>query len=132
MHDMQVTSSISSDIWSSFSSCAHESFRACSLFIGWGAPSFQELLVILIIVLIVFGAKRLPEFARALGQSLNEFRKAKEDFEKELHQPAERSASLPCSDTQTAPPQPPHKAAAASSPDSAKSSVSSSPENYNV
>lgn len=56
--------------------------------IAWGAPSFQELIVILVIVLIVFGAKRLPELARALGQSMNEFRKAKDEFEKELHKPA--------------------------------------------
>jgi len=56
--------------------------------IAWGAPSFQELVVILVIVLIVFGAKRLPEIARSLGQSMNEFRKAKDEFEKELHKSA--------------------------------------------
>jgi sec-independent protein translocase protein TatA len=56
-----------------------------TVLIAWGAPSFQELIVILVIVLIVFGAKRLPELARALGQSMNEFRKAKDEFEKELH-----------------------------------------------
>lgn len=56
--------------------------------IAWGAPSFQELIVILVIVLIVFGAKRLPELARALGQSMNEFRKAKDEFEKELNKSA--------------------------------------------
>lgn len=62
--------------------------------IAWGAPSFQELVVILVIVLIVFGAKRLPELARAFGQSMNEFRKAKEEFEKELHKsaPSEKSS----------------------------------------
>jgi sec-independent protein translocase protein TatA len=36
-------------------------------------------------VLVLFGAKKLPELARSLGQSMNEFRKAREDFEKELH-----------------------------------------------
>jgi TatA/E family protein of Tat protein translocase len=36
-------------------------------------------------VLDLFGAKKLPELARSLGQSMNEFRKAGEDFDKELH-----------------------------------------------
>jgi sec-independent protein translocase protein TatA len=36
-------------------------------------------------VLDLFGAKKLPELARSLGQSMNEFRKAREDFDKELH-----------------------------------------------
>ena len=35
-----------------------------------------ELTIILLIILILFGAKKLPEIARAIGQSLNEFRKA--------------------------------------------------------
>ncbi|QQY09865.1 MAG: twin-arginine translocase TatA/TatE family subunit [Candidatus Xiphinematobacter sp.] len=55
------------------------------LLLGWSAPSLQELLVILAIALIIFGAKRLPEFARALGRSLGEFRKARDELEKEFH-----------------------------------------------
>jgi sec-independent protein translocase protein TatA len=35
-----------------------------------------ELLVIFLIILLLFGAKRLPEIARALGKSLKEFKKA--------------------------------------------------------
>ncbi|PYN35840.1 MAG: twin-arginine translocase TatA/TatE family subunit, partial [Candidatus Rokuibacteriota bacterium] len=35
----------------------------------------QELLVILVIVLILFGANRLPQLARSLGSSLKEFKK---------------------------------------------------------
>ena len=81
--------------------------QAYPLFMGWGTPSFQELLVILIIVLIVFGAKRLPEFARALGQSMNEFRKAKEEFEKELHTVTNEKSSLLCSSKEQPPPQQP-------------------------
>ena len=37
---------------------------------------FPELIVILIIVLLVFGAARLPEIARSLGKAINEFKKA--------------------------------------------------------
>jgi len=38
-----------------------------------------ELLVIFLIILLLFGAKRLPEIARALGKSLKEFKKATKD-----------------------------------------------------
>ena len=35
----------------------------------------QELLVILVIVMVLFGAQRLPEIARSLGTSIKEFKK---------------------------------------------------------
>ncbi len=35
----------------------------------------QELLVILVIVMVLFGAQRLPDIARALGTSVKEFKK---------------------------------------------------------
>jgi sec-independent protein translocase protein TatA len=44
-----------------------------------------DLLVILLIVLVLFGAKKLPELARGMGQALKEFQKAKDDFGDELH-----------------------------------------------
>ena len=36
---------------------------------------YQELLLILVIVLILFGAKRLPDLARSMGSSVKEFKK---------------------------------------------------------
>ena len=51
-------------------------------------PGWPEILVIFLIVLLLFGAKRLPELARGLGQSLSEFRKAKDEFDKELKKSA--------------------------------------------
>ncbi len=52
---------------------------------AFGMPGFQEWVLILLIVLVLFGAKRLPELARGLGQSMNEFRKARDEFEREIH-----------------------------------------------
>ena len=40
---------------------------------------YQELLIILVIVLILFGANRLPELARSLGSSVKEFKKGVTD-----------------------------------------------------
>ncbi len=48
----------------------------------FGAPSHW--LIFLIVVLVVFGARRLPDIARNLGRSLGEFKKARREFEDEL------------------------------------------------
>ena len=55
-----------------------------------GNIGFGELLIILVIVLVLFGAKRLPEVGKALGDGIREFKKAiqgsqrkEEDEEKE-------------------------------------------------
>jgi len=52
---------------------------------GWlmgGRPGIAELILVLAVLLLLFGAKRLPELARALGRSLSEFRKGREEGEK--------------------------------------------------
>jgi sec-independent protein translocase protein TatA len=53
------------------------------LFFG-GSPSPGEILVILAIVLVMFGAKRLPEIARNLGKSMEAFRRAARDITDEI------------------------------------------------
>jgi sec-independent protein translocase protein TatA len=42
----------------------------------FGSFGGQEILIILVLVLLLFGAKRLPELARSLGQGIKEFRKS--------------------------------------------------------
>ena len=42
---------------------------------------YQELLIILVIVLVLFGAQKLPELARGLGKSMSEFKKAQAEDE---------------------------------------------------
>jgi TatA/E family protein of Tat protein translocase len=48
----------------------------------FGGLSGTELLFILIIALIIFGPRKLPELGRTLGHSLAQFRKASEDFKR--------------------------------------------------
>ena len=51
---------------------------------GIGPFGTPELIIIAILVLVLFGAKKLPTFARSLGKSMGEFKKAREEFETEL------------------------------------------------
>jgi len=55
-----------------------------------GPLGFQEVLLILIIALVIFGPKKLPELGRSLGKALSDFRRAsneiKNSIEKELEE----------------------------------------------
>src|SRR5438067_11209590 len=44
-----------------------------------------DLIIILLIILVLFGAKKLPELARGMGSAIKEFQKAKDEFTDELH-----------------------------------------------
>lgn len=44
---------------------------------------FQEILLIFLIILLLFGAKKLPELARSMGQALREFKKAAKETSEE-------------------------------------------------
>jgi sec-independent protein translocase protein TatA len=48
-----------------------------------GAP---ELLIVLVVVLLVFGSKKVPELARSLGQSVKEFREGSRDDPDDHHE----------------------------------------------
>ncbi len=49
-------------------------------------PGGQEWIVILLIILLLFGASKLPEVARSLGRSVGEFKKAQKEAEMELRE----------------------------------------------
>ncbi|MCB1230898.1 MAG: twin-arginine translocase TatA/TatE family subunit [Verrucomicrobiae bacterium] len=49
-----------------------------------GPIGLQEMIVIFLIILLLFGAKKIPELARGIGKGMGEFKKAKEDFEHEI------------------------------------------------
>ena len=72
-----------------------------TLALGIGNLGGPDLFIILLIVLVLFGAKKLPDLARSLGQSMNEFRKAREDIDRELHNTgAKPFQPQPCHSTQ--------------------------------
>jgi sec-independent protein translocase protein TatA len=89
---------------------------------GIGGP---ELFFILLIVLLLFGADKLPELARGLGKSMREIKKATSGVEDEIRK---------AMDERPPPPEPPKKfpayppASAAKSPDAATDSAPAKPE----
>ena len=48
-----------------------------------GSLGMPEILMILVIALIIFGPRKLPELGKTLGQSLAQFRRASEDFKRQ-------------------------------------------------
>ena len=70
------------------------------MFGGW------EVVLILVVVLILFGAKKLPELAKGLGQGIKEFKKATRDVNDELQRAMDEEPpppkKLPPADTQAA------------------------------
>jgi len=66
-------------------------------FLGW-----PEIVAILAVVLLLFGAKKLPELARGLGGGIKEFKKASRDIQDEI----ERSVEEPPARKPIAPAQP--------------------------
>lgn len=57
-------------------------------------PTGQQLIIVLLVVLLLFGAKRLPDLARSLGTSIKEFRIAtREAMNEDTEQPADSDPS---------------------------------------
>lgn len=56
-------------------------------------PSWQELLPILIILIIIFGARKLPEIGSGLGKGIKEFKKSVKDIDKEDNEKKEDNAT---------------------------------------
>ncbi|TAE14241.1 MAG: twin-arginine translocase TatA/TatE family subunit [Bacteroidetes bacterium] len=49
-----------------------------------GNLGFQEILLIAVVVLVLFGGRKIPEFMRGLGKGIREFNDAKSNVKKEL------------------------------------------------
>ncbi|QCC46274.1 Sec-independent protein translocase subunit TatA/TatB [Halobellus limi] len=54
-----------------------------------GIPGGPELLVVLLLVVLLFGADKLPKLARSSGQAMGEFRRGRNQIEDELREAAE-------------------------------------------
>jgi len=54
-----------------------------------------EIILILAVVLLLFGAKKLPELAKGLGQGIKEFKKATRDVTDEMHNAMEETPASP-------------------------------------
>ena len=46
--------------------------------------SGQEIFIVMIVVLLLFGANKIPEIAKGMGKGMREFRKATDDIKKEI------------------------------------------------
>jgi len=50
----------------------------------FGSIGTPELLIIMLVILLLFGSKRLPELARGFGKGIRQFRKAMDDVKEEI------------------------------------------------
>jgi len=55
----------------------------------------QDWMVIFLIALLLFGAKKLPELARGIGKAMGEFKSARDEFEREVTKTAEAPPPAP-------------------------------------
>jgi len=57
-----------------------------------------EIILVILVILLLFGPKKLPDLARSIGRSLSEFRKGKEEGVKELESGRNGSGKKPADD----------------------------------
>ena len=61
----------------------------------FGGLGMGEMILIFLVVLLLFGAKRLPEIGSSLGKGIREFKASVKDVEAELKQPRYQPPPLP-------------------------------------
>ncbi|MDB5208361.1 MAG: twin-arginine translocase TatA/TatE family subunit [Flavisolibacter sp.] len=66
-----------------------------------GPLGFNEILIILVIVLLLFGGKKIPELMRGLGKGVREFNDAKANVRKEIEEGVNEKDGRPISSTTT-------------------------------
>jgi sec-independent protein translocase protein TatA len=71
-------------------------FESIPLF--FGLPGGPELLVVLLIIILLFGADRLPALARSSGQAMGEFQKGRDAVESEIRTARDRSLAEDATD----------------------------------
>jgi sec-independent protein translocase protein TatA len=58
---------------------------------NFGNMGFMEILLILVVVLLLFGAKRIPEIAQSMGKGIREFKKSVTDVDRAVREPERES-----------------------------------------
>jgi len=76
----------------------------CIILGMFGPLGGPELVLILVLALIVFGPRRLPEIGKSMGRLLSEFRKASHDFQRTIEDEVEAEKQKPSETILTAPP----------------------------
>ena len=56
-----------------------------------GRLGFGEIVLIVLVIVLLFGAKKLPEIGRALGEAIKEFRKAGKELDDAVSKPADKN-----------------------------------------
>lgn len=70
---------------------------------NFGNIGFMELMVILVIVLVLFGARKVPEIGASIGKGIREFKKNINDADREIREPLReaRNSSLSAGEPDT-------------------------------
>jgi sec-independent protein translocase protein TatA len=63
-----------------------------------GSVGLQELLLIFLVVLLLFGARRIPDIAQGLGKGIREFKKAMKETQDEISKPGDSGTTQSNSD----------------------------------
>ena len=98
----------------------------------FGPIGGPELLLILVIALIVFGPRQLPEIGKSLGRMLNEFRRASNDFKRTLEDEVEADKLRVTAPPSLAPPasaEPPAEGAVPAAPETSPAESARPAEN---
>lgn len=64
-----------------------------------GLPGGPELLIVLLVLVLLFGANKIPKLARSTGQAMGEFKKGREEIEDELQGMEEGDSDSPTTST---------------------------------
>lgn len=68
-----------------------------------GNLGFQEILLIAVVILVLFGGRKIPEFMRGLGKGIREFNDAKDNVKKELEEGMKEKDRVATTPTTTTP-----------------------------
>src|SRR6185369_16811750 len=98
---------------SGYNGCSASSRFCAKVGIMFGSIGMPEMIIILVIALIIFGPRKLPELGRSLGKSLAEFKRASNELKNTLEEEIRLDEQRTALDAQkaAAPPAPTHDAA---------------------